>query len=265
VTIMRSLTRTGDRPRRARPTQGRSPGHLVLTLLAGDLSIREIAERLFLSQNTIRSHTRALYRKLDVHTRGGRDRPRHHARTARANPIIHVKDPRVGLTRDEPWDPRRHGRPQPVSAGLQVVRHAQAPRRGITHRRRGSFPRQCGGRADMTDQDQNNPLGSPEAGAAARRWGTPPTRAHRSQSPRGPMFLNCPRCRLSIEPRRPWLAIEHCPRCLACARLRVPLFSSPLPPSELYHEYVTPAARRSNDGGRDMAAGAPAAKRGARR
>jgi LuxR family maltose regulon positive regulatory protein len=41
----------------------------VLRLLAGDLSVREIAERLFLSQNTIRSHTRALYRKLGVHTR----------------------------------------------------------------------------------------------------------------------------------------------------------------------------------------------------
>jgi LuxR family maltose regulon positive regulatory protein len=41
----------------------------VLTLLARDLSTREIGERLFLSQNTIRSHTRALYRKLGVHTR----------------------------------------------------------------------------------------------------------------------------------------------------------------------------------------------------
>jgi LuxR family transcriptional regulator, maltose regulon positive regulatory protein len=41
----------------------------VLRLLATDLSIREIGERLFLSQNTIRSHTRALYRKLGVHTR----------------------------------------------------------------------------------------------------------------------------------------------------------------------------------------------------
>jgi LuxR family maltose regulon positive regulatory protein len=41
----------------------------VLWHLAGDLSSREIAERLFLSQNTIRSHTRALYRKLEVHTR----------------------------------------------------------------------------------------------------------------------------------------------------------------------------------------------------
>jgi ATP/maltotriose-dependent transcriptional regulator MalT len=41
----------------------------VLRLLAGDLSMREIAERLFLSQNTVRSHTRALYHKLGVHTR----------------------------------------------------------------------------------------------------------------------------------------------------------------------------------------------------
>jgi DNA-binding CsgD family transcriptional regulator len=60
-----------------RPT-ARSPASLletpsdaevpVLRLLAGDLSVREIGERLFLSQNTIRSHTRALYRKLGVHT-----------------------------------------------------------------------------------------------------------------------------------------------------------------------------------------------------
>jgi LuxR family maltose regulon positive regulatory protein len=41
----------------------------VLRLQTGDLSTREIAERLFLSQNTIRSHTRALYHKLGVHTR----------------------------------------------------------------------------------------------------------------------------------------------------------------------------------------------------
>ena len=34
-----------------------------------DLSTREIGERLFLSPNTIRSHTRALYRKLGVHSR----------------------------------------------------------------------------------------------------------------------------------------------------------------------------------------------------
>ena len=41
----------------------------VLRLLAGDLSNREIGERLFLSPNTIRSHKRALYHKLGVHSR----------------------------------------------------------------------------------------------------------------------------------------------------------------------------------------------------
>ena len=41
----------------------------VLRLLTSDLSTREIGERLCLSANTIRSHTRALYRKLGVHSR----------------------------------------------------------------------------------------------------------------------------------------------------------------------------------------------------
>ena len=41
----------------------------VLLLLVTDLSTREIGERLFLSPNTIRSHKRALYHKLRVHTR----------------------------------------------------------------------------------------------------------------------------------------------------------------------------------------------------
>ena len=41
----------------------------VLRLLGTDLTTREIGERLFISANTIRSHKRALYHKLDVHTR----------------------------------------------------------------------------------------------------------------------------------------------------------------------------------------------------
>ena len=41
----------------------------VLLLLASDLSTREIGERLFLSPNTVRSHVRALYHKLGVHSR----------------------------------------------------------------------------------------------------------------------------------------------------------------------------------------------------
>src|SRR5262249_34957746 len=41
----------------------------VLKLLASDLSVREIAEALFLSPNTVRTHTRAIYRKLAVNSR----------------------------------------------------------------------------------------------------------------------------------------------------------------------------------------------------
>jgi LuxR family transcriptional regulator, maltose regulon positive regulatory protein len=41
----------------------------VLRLLATDLSARQIGGQLFLSPNTVRSHTRAIYRKLDVHSR----------------------------------------------------------------------------------------------------------------------------------------------------------------------------------------------------
>jgi LuxR family transcriptional regulator, maltose regulon positive regulatory protein len=41
----------------------------VLELLSTDLTAREIAEQLYLSPNTVRSHMRALYRKLGVRTR----------------------------------------------------------------------------------------------------------------------------------------------------------------------------------------------------
>jgi LuxR family maltose regulon positive regulatory protein len=41
----------------------------VLRLLAGDLSVREIAEELFLSVNTVKTHTRVIYRKLGVRSR----------------------------------------------------------------------------------------------------------------------------------------------------------------------------------------------------
>jgi LuxR family maltose regulon positive regulatory protein len=41
----------------------------VLELLPGDLSLREIGARLYLSLNTVKTHTRALYRKLGVSSR----------------------------------------------------------------------------------------------------------------------------------------------------------------------------------------------------
>jgi LuxR family maltose regulon positive regulatory protein len=41
----------------------------VLDLLPTQLSVNEIAARLFISRNTMKSHMRSLYAKLDVHTR----------------------------------------------------------------------------------------------------------------------------------------------------------------------------------------------------
>ncbi len=41
----------------------------VLGLLGGSLSLREIGEELYVSQNTIKTHIRAIYRKLGVSTR----------------------------------------------------------------------------------------------------------------------------------------------------------------------------------------------------
>jgi DNA-binding CsgD family transcriptional regulator len=41
----------------------------VLRLLASEQSVRQIGEALFLSPNTVRSHTRSIYRKLGVNSR----------------------------------------------------------------------------------------------------------------------------------------------------------------------------------------------------
>jgi ATP/maltotriose-dependent transcriptional regulator MalT len=42
---------------------------IVLPLLATELSLREISARLYLSPNTVKTHTRTLYRKLGVTSR----------------------------------------------------------------------------------------------------------------------------------------------------------------------------------------------------
>jgi LuxR family maltose regulon positive regulatory protein len=41
----------------------------VLRLLPGELSQREIGDALYVSLNTVKSHARSIYRKLDVDTR----------------------------------------------------------------------------------------------------------------------------------------------------------------------------------------------------
>ena len=61
-------------------------------------------------------------------------------------------------------------------------------------------------------------------------------------SRRAAIFLNCPRCGLSIRPKARWMTVEHCPRCLARARVAVKMFSSPLPTAALYREGGAPRA-----------------------
>ena len=53
--------------------------------------------------------------------------------------------------------------------------------------------------------------------------------------------LNCPRCGLTIRPRAEWLAVEHCPRCLARRRTAVNMFASTVLADEPYGERATPA------------------------
>lgn len=57
----------------------------VLRLMVEGLSVREIGERLFVSENTVRTHRRALYRKLGVHSRA--------EATARANALDLLMEP----------------------------------------------------------------------------------------------------------------------------------------------------------------------------
>ena len=42
----------------------------VLRLLRSDLSLREIAQELYISHNTIKGYTKSIYRKLEVSSRG---------------------------------------------------------------------------------------------------------------------------------------------------------------------------------------------------
>jgi LuxR family maltose regulon positive regulatory protein len=64
------LERTRKRARRGGILEQPSPAELaVLRLLPTDLSMRQIGAELFLSPNTVHTHTRAIYRKLGVASR----------------------------------------------------------------------------------------------------------------------------------------------------------------------------------------------------
>jgi hypothetical protein len=39
-------------------------------------------------------------------------------------------------------------------------------------------------------------------------------------------YLSCPRCRLTIRIRAPYLVLRNCPRCLARAGLPTPMYTS---------------------------------------
>jgi hypothetical protein len=53
-------------------------------------------------------------------------------------------------------------------------------------------------------------------------------------------YLHCPRCRLTITPKADWMAMRHCPRCIARAHIAVELFSSPRTAQALYADNPTP-------------------------
>jgi LuxR family maltose regulon positive regulatory protein len=62
--------RLTGRPRVASPAEPLTEREVaVLRLLRGTLSLREIGQQLYLSQNTIKTHTQAIYRKLGVSAR----------------------------------------------------------------------------------------------------------------------------------------------------------------------------------------------------
>ena len=64
----------------------------VLRLLQGSLSLSEIAGELYISPNTVKTHAKAVYRKLGVGSRdrGGPDRPREPAGLGRRRGLCPV-------------------------------------------------------------------------------------------------------------------------------------------------------------------------------
>lgn len=53
-------------------------------------------------------------------------------------------------------------------------------------------------------------------------------------------YLNCPQCGLTLAPKADWLAVAHCPRCVARRGALVTLFPSTLPSQMLYADGAGP-------------------------
>lgn len=62
------------------------------------------------------------------------------------------------------------------------------------------------------------------------------------------VFLNCPRCGLSIRQKSQAAHREHCPRCLARAQMPVRLFVSTRPTTEWYRYGSGPYAEHPRTG-----------------
>jgi LuxR family maltose regulon positive regulatory protein len=70
----------------------------VLGLLGGSLSLREIGRELYVSQNTIKTHIRAIYRKLGVSTRHDAIAAGHDIADSPGNSGPFTREQRPGVT-----------------------------------------------------------------------------------------------------------------------------------------------------------------------
>ena len=60
-------------------------------------------------------------------------------------------------------------------------------------------------------------------------------------------YLSCPDCGLTLLPKADWLAVEHCPRCIARRRTRVSMSASATPAGA--REAATAGSSRGSAGG----------------
>jgi DNA-binding CsgD family transcriptional regulator len=105
--VEREIERAGRRASGDEVLDPPTPAELdVLRLLGSELSARQIGEQLFLSPNTVRSHTRSIYRKLGVNRPCRCGRTRRGARTVGRSGITNVRHASLALRADRAGDAR---------------------------------------------------------------------------------------------------------------------------------------------------------------